>query len=325
MKKIRLGIIGLGSAGLTQLDALASAPTIELFAVAEPGRLRHPVRVAVHTDWRRLLDDAGIDAVSVCLPHHLHAAVALAALQAGKHVLLEKPIAHSAAEARRIIAAANAAKRVLMIEMTHRFYPPVQAGEQLVRSGRLGRVFAVEDRIVQPFPPQYKGGWLLRRKLAGGGVALTNGIHMLDRIRFVCDQPLRFLDGVAGWTQRLGDIEDTASMQLALADGTPVNFLAAWPTHQGKQDDELTIYGTEGTLRIWAWRGWRFDPCRGRAEEVLSYKRHEVVGVVGMSGALSEFASAILRKRAPCPTAEEVLAAHEIIDQFYRRVRRSPH
>ena len=72
--------------------------------------------------------DRQVDAVSVCLPHHLHAAVAIQSLHAGKHLLLEKPLASQLAEARRIVDAAHSSPCVAMVEMTHRFFPPVQAG-----------------------------------------------------------------------------------------------------------------------------------------------------------------------------------------------------
>jgi predicted dehydrogenase len=84
-------------------------------------------------------------------------------------------------------------------------------------------------------------------------------------------------------------------------------------------DDELTIYGTRGILRIWAWRGWRFEDSRGRAEEWLSYQRSEVPGYVGMAGALNEFASAIIEGRQAIPSAQDVLPTQEIIEKFYRR------
>lgn len=321
-ERLRLGLIGFGSAGRCQFAAAASVPQIQITAIAEEGTVRDPVNLPVQKDWRRLVDDPDIDAVSIALPHHLHAEVALAAFDAGKHVLLEKPIARNAAEARRIVEAGRAAKRILMIEMTHRFYPPVRDGRDLVRSGRLGQIYAVEERIIECGTEARLPGWLSSTELAGGGVALTNGIHMVDRVAWVCGQPLRFHDGVAGWSQQIGDIEDTAAMQLSLADGTPVHFLASWPRRDGGVDDELTVYGTKGTLRIWAWRGWRFEPSDGPAEEHKTCAAGEKKGHVGMSGALMEFAAAILEGREPSPSAEEILAAHEIIDQFYKRSRR---
>jgi predicted dehydrogenase len=325
---INLGIIGLGHAGRQQLRATSSIASINVVALAEVSP--HPDLVErrdipLYQDWHELLTDPAIGAVSICLPHYLHAEVAIAALRAGKHVLLEKPLASSLEEAQRIVEAARVAGRVLMVEMTHHFYPPLRAGRDLIQSGRLGHIYAVEDRIIEAIPPGRLPPWMLQRQFAGGGVALTNGIHMLDRITWMCGQPLRFHSGVAGWTYQLGDIEDTAAMQLSLADGTPVAFLAAWP-HGSGLDDELTIYGSEGTLRIWAWRGWRFEPIQpnaGEAEEHTGYRPDDDRAArarIGMSGALAEFAGAIAEGRTPDPAPEQVLAAQAIVEEFYRHV-----
>ena len=324
-RQVVLGIIGLGYTGRQQLLASASVPQIRVTAVAETRP--EPVRSAaaeieVYRDWGDLLLDPVIQAVSICLPHHLHAEAVIESLKAGKHVLVEKPLAIDCGEAKRIVAAADRAHRQVMVEMTHRFYPPVQEGKDLVGSGRLGRIYAAEDRIIEPVNPDRFPAWLLQRRMAGGGVALTSGIHMLDRTAWVCGQGLRFLFGSGHRTHRLGDVEDTAAMQLCLEDGTPVSLLASWPRADGPMDDELTVYGTEGTLRIWAWRGWRFEPVNGEPEEHLCYDPdadHFARVRVGMAGALREFAQALLGGRSPNPTAREVLPAQSIIDQFYQR------
>ena len=154
-------------------------------------------------------------------------------------------------------------------------------------------------------------------------MALTNGIHMLDRIGWVCGQDLTYHHGAAGWTQQQGDVEDTAMMQLSLADGTPVSLLAAWPRTDGTVDDELTVYGPAGTLRIWAWRGWRFEPMLGAPEEESSYPSDADPPArvrVGMTGALREFASAVVEGRPARPSAGEILEIQAIVDRFYRQV-----
>jgi predicted dehydrogenase len=273
--------------------------------------------------WEALIRSPVVDAVSICVPHHLHEPIARAALEAGKHVLIEKPLATDASQARELIELAERRERVLMVELTHRFYPPVRAASEWVRSGRVGEIFAVEDRIIEPAAEQIQP-WLTQRQTAGGGVALTNGIHMLDRIAFVTGQSLSFVRGVAGFSAGLGDVEDTAAMLLSLEKGAAVQLLAAWPRgHRKSCDDELTIYGTYGVLRVWAWRGWKFEPiedgastvqddCYAGSDDLASRVR------VGVAGAMREFASAILDRRPCDPPAVAAMAAQEIVDRFYR-------
>ena len=89
-------------------------------------------------------------------------------------------------------------------------------------------------------------------------------------------------------------------------------------------DDELTVYGTQGTLRIWAWRGWRFESSGGKFEEYASYAPDQDLYArvrVGMGAALSEFANAITEGRKAGPEPREILATHELLERFYAQVR----
>jgi len=344
---VRLGIIGMGYTGQQQLLAAAAVDGLEPVVAtdADPGRLqRLPAGVGAAATWEQILADGAVDAVTVCLPHTAHEEVVLAALAAGKHVLVEKPLAIDLAGAERLAAAAAAADRVVMVEMTHRFYPPMRAARALVESGRLGALYAVEDRIVQYVWPGLLPDWMFRRCEAGGGVALTNGVHMLDRMAWLCGQPLTFVAGRAGWSHGLGDIEDTAAMLLTLADGTPASLLASWalvpdgergrpqapaaapggkgaPVLRGAMDDELTLYGAGGTLRVWSWRGWAFEPADGPRQEHAGYpagmERAARVRLA-MAAALGEFAAAVHEGRAASPDAGDILEVQRLLDQFYR-------
>ena len=325
---VRLGIIGMGYCGRQQLKAAATVKGLEVVAVADTSPLRGlelPPAVKVYEDWRQLLEDSRVEAVSLCLPHHLHAEMAIQALHAGKHLLLEKPLAAELAEAQRIAAAASASARVTMVEMTHRFYPPLQAGRALVLSGRLGEIYAVEDKVIERLVPERCPAWMFERKRAGGGVALTDGIHLFDRIAWVCGQPLRYHHGLAGYGQKLGDVEDTALLQLSLAGGAPVSVLMSFQRAGGSfLDDELTVYGTNGTLRIWTFRGWRFESQDSKAEEYESYPPDLDLYArirVGMSGALTEFTRAIAEGRKASPDPGDILPAQEIVARFYAQVR----
>jgi predicted dehydrogenase len=322
---LRLGIMGLGRIGMQQLRCAAELPGLQIVAVADSRpSLALRVGIAVYAQWERLLADPRIDAVSICTPHHLHEQMVGAALEAGKHVLVEKPLAMSAARGRSLIESARKAGRVLMVELTHRFYPAFAQARAQVRAGRVGTIYAVEDRIVEPASEQILP-WMRCKATAGGGVALTNGIHMLDRVAAITGESLQFQSGAAGYAAGLGDVEDTAAMFLTLSSGSPVQFLAAWPRGDGKSDDELTVYGSKGTLRLWAWRGWRFEPIgRGEtAEQHASYPPDadgDAIVRLGVGGALREFAAAIAEQREPDPGAGAAVAAQELVESFYRHV-----
>jgi predicted dehydrogenase len=325
---IRLGIIGMGYCGRQQLKAAGSVPELEVTAIADAAPIRDLAlneSTRVYEDWRKLVADPRVDAVSLCLPHHLHSDAALESLRAGKHLLMEKPLAGSLEEAQRIAAAARASSKTTMVEMTHRFFPPLIEGKALIQSGRLGEIFAVREHVIERVVPERCPAWMFDRKRAGGGVALTDGIHSLDRIAFVCGQALTFHHGIAGYSQRLGDVEDTAQMALTLSNGAPVNILLSFQRAGAAElDDELAFYGTHGTLRIHAWNGWRFEAKGGSAEEHLSYRLDQDIYArirIGMAGALSEFARAIKEERRANPDPSQLIASQEILERYYALVR----
>src|SRR5262245_58477830 len=141
MKKLRFGVIGAGGIGFHHMAAVKSCPRAELVAIAENNAQRcaqaaqqHGVS-ATYSKYKQLLDRADIDAVSIALPNYLHAPVAIAALRAGKHVHLEKPMAMSVREAQNVIAAARKARRVFMVGQNWRFMRDSQTLRALVQRG----------------------------------------------------------------------------------------------------------------------------------------------------------------------------------------------
>jgi predicted dehydrogenase len=324
---VRLGIIGIGTIGRQQFTCAMASPALDVIAIADPklvNQQRAFEPVSVYENWRELIALSEVDAVSICVPHTQHLEMTMAALEAGKHVLVEKPLVLSTDECRILIAAAKKYDRTLMVEMTHRFYPAFKGARAQVLAGRLGEIYAVEDRIVEPAAQQIHQ-WLRTKETAGGGVAFTNGIHMLDRIAAITGQALQFTSGLAGYSAKLGDVEDTASMMLSLENGAPVQLLAAWPRGSGNCDDELTIYGTKGTLRLWAWRGWQLEPLNSNEapQEKMYYLPYDDAAAhvrAGLTGALEEFAAAITESREPVPPASAALVAQELIEQFYHHV-----
>jgi len=282
--------------------------------------------IEFYSDWQDLIGDDSVEAVSICLPHFLHEEVATAALGVNKHVLMEKPLACTVQQGEAIVGLAAQLGLTLMVELTHRFYTPVLAAKQMVAAGRLGRLLAIEDRIVESVPDTFPA-WLTNHDAAGGGVALTNGIHMLDRIAFVTGEALTFMAGSAGAQQQLGNIEDTAAMQLQLASGVPVQLLAQWRRGDSQLlDDELTFYGTKATLRVWAWRGWRLELIDGSVEEEDCYDPSWVLPAVArlaMADAIAQFCQSIRAKETSHPTVQGAITSQRLIESFYKATGRA--
>ncbi|RYZ80575.1 MAG: Gfo/Idh/MocA family oxidoreductase [Proteobacteria bacterium] len=225
---------------------------------------------------------------------------------------------------KELLEKAEKQNRVLMVELTHRYYPAVQGAKAFIESGQLGEIYAIEDRVVEAVNGQILP-WMKSKAQAGGGVALTNGVHMLDRVSFLTGQSLKFEHGRVGFRAGLGDVEDTAALFLSLEDNTPVQILAAWPYGVSAPDDELTIYGSNGTLRVWAWRGWRFEPVSGVEQplEIASYEATADIEMriyAGVNNALGDFVDTVKSHRTFHSTAIGAIASQELIEQFYEYV-----
>jgi predicted dehydrogenase len=193
---MKIAVLGLGFMGSTHLKALANLPQAELVAVASddarqlsgdlsgvqgniggPGGMMDFSGVAAYRDWREAVHDPRAEAVDVCLPTNLHAPAAIAALHAGKHVLVEKPMALDAASADAMLEAARRSGRVLMVAQVLRFFPMYRAMADVVKSGRLGTVRAASFRRRCAAPSW--SPWLLDPAVSGGAV-LDLLVHDVD-------------------------------------------------------------------------------------------------------------------------------------------------
>lgn len=187
---VRLGVVGLGRAFALTAPAFAAHPGVRLVAAAAP---RAESRRAFETAFsgrtfesvEALCADSDVEAVYVTTPHGMHRDHAIAAARAGKHVLLEKPIAVELDDAEAIVAACESAGVRLIVGPSHSFDAPVEQAAKLIRSGELGRVRMVQalnctDFLYRPRRPEE-----LRTEL-GGGVIFSQGVHQVDIVRLLC-------------------------------------------------------------------------------------------------------------------------------------------
>ncbi len=184
---MKIGVLGLGFMGSTHLKALKSIPGVEVAVVASdderalsgdlshiqgniggPGERLDFSNVRRYCDWQDAVRDPGIEAVDVCLPTKAHAPATIAALQAGKHVLVEKPMALDGESADAMIAAARASNRILMVAQVLRYVPEYRVMADLVKSGRLGPVRSAIFRRRCSAPAW--SIWMGNKEISGGGV-----------------------------------------------------------------------------------------------------------------------------------------------------------
>ncbi|MDQ3429811.1 MAG: Gfo/Idh/MocA family oxidoreductase [Actinomycetota bacterium] len=268
---LRVGVVGLGYAGEQHLKNFVKMPNVEAVALAglEEGRLRelgglYGVR-NLYRSWEELVARDDLDVVSIGAPNHLHAPIAIAALKGGKHVLCEKPLARTGAEAEGIVRAATEADRAVHIAFTQRERGDVQALKRHVDEGNLGRIYHAKATWMRRNGIPGMGGWFTSKEMAGGGPLIDLGVHMIDMALYLMGEPEvetvscatyaelgpRGRGGRPDFGLMQGDspyeVEDLATAFIRLSGGATLNLEAGWAVYRESSDDfGVTLYGTDG-------------------------------------------------------------------------------
>lgn len=239
---MRIGIIGLGFMGATHVKAWLQVPDAKIGALCNPsGRnldgdfsevagnvgdaaLKLDMNgVAAYRDFAAMVADPNVDAIDICTPTHTHVDLALAALAAGKHVICEKPMARTSAEARRMVAAAREKGRILMPAMCLRFWPEWAWLKEAVTSGRFGPVLSARfTRIAEP--PAWGQATFFDGAKSGGGL-LDLHIHDTDFVNFLFGRPLAVQSH--GYSRVSGCIDHVIT-RYEVACGALVHAEGAW-------------------------------------------------------------------------------------------------
>lgn len=220
---VRLGVIGLGRGFMLSLPALKRHPWIQLVAGADPRpaageTLAAEFDCAAYQDIQALLADPAVEAVYIASPHGLHAEQTIAALSAGKHVLVEKPMALSLQECRAMTEAAVAADRVLMVGPSHGFDAPVQRAAALVASGQYGAPKIVTAFNYTDFMYRFRRPEELDQS-RGGGVVFSQAAHQIDQVRTVVGAPVRSVRATSGQWDPERPSDGAYSAFLSFANG----------------------------------------------------------------------------------------------------------
>ncbi|WP_219621073.1 MULTISPECIES: Gfo/Idh/MocA family protein [Bacillaceae] len=200
MKEIRVGMIGYKFMGKAHSLAYRNVPFF-FPGVAKPvrkaiaGRNKEGVKQAAEelgwesyeTDWRKMIERDDIDLIDIVTPNNSHAEMAIAAAEAGKHVICEKPLSLNAEQAERMLEAVTRNKVIHMISHNYRFAPAVQYAKKLIQQGRLGRIYHVRATYLQDWimDPDFPIAWRLKKEVTGSGALGDIGAHIIDLSRFL--------------------------------------------------------------------------------------------------------------------------------------------
>jgi len=222
----RLGIVGGGIIGRRDAGAIAEVPAAELVAIADPAisgkALADELGVPHHGDVRSLLAEEHLDGLIVSTPTEHHCQPTLAGLEAGCHVLVEKPIMATVEEAQQIVKKVAETDRHVLVGHHRRYYSLVHEARDIVQSGKLGRLVAVTGQWnTRKHDDYYSPEWRKKRK---AGPVLTNLIHEIDTLRYICGEiesiSAEISHDVMGFEK-----EDAAAMILRFRNGALATFL----------------------------------------------------------------------------------------------------
>ena len=259
---LRAGIIGCG--GITErrhgpvLTSLEGRVTVAALADLAQERLElmgGKLRVAsehLYTNWEEMLAQEKLDLVHICTPHHLHEPQAIAAMEAGAHVFLEKPIATSLEEVDRMIAVAERTGRKMTVGHNQLFSAAHRAAMEQIRSGAIGSVFLVRS---EGFSRSHVVGrgvsqqWRTQARAGGGGPLIDNGYHQVyTALNYVGSPAVRVYARIGRHVQDI-EVEDTALVLIEHANGATTSIQVGWSALVGGVSVN-EILGTEGQIRF---------------------------------------------------------------------------
>ena len=316
---VRIGLIGCGAvARRFHLPALRTAGAD---IVAFVSRTTSSAEAAAEEwgsgkvvgDWRELLELADVDAVDICTPNYLHADIAIAASRAGKHVLVEKPIATTLDEADAMNAAARDSGTILMTAHNVRFAPPFVAVRDEVASGTVGEVLGFRAAFGHSGPQDWApgSGWFFDAAQSGGGVLIDLGIHVADLLRTILSDEALEVSALLR-PGHSGVVEEIAQMVLRFAGGAIGSVHVSWHAYP-PPDHQLTLFGTEGIIHLDTLTAPLFRPGSGEPRPL------EIPSEV--PDPYSEFVRAVASGTGPPVTGTDGRAALAIIDAAYRSAR----
>ncbi len=335
MDRLRIGVIGLGM-GRNHVKGYQGHPAAQVVAVADPDAARRQEIGDLYGVPRRyasaeaMFQEEKLDVVSIATPNKYHLPLALAAFEAGCHVLCEKPMAMNAGEARQMLAAAQRAGRRLMINFSFRFTEQSMALKAQVEAGALGEVYFARTVWHRRRGLPRLGSWFGQKELSGGGPLIDLGVHRLDLALWLMGypQPVWVMGSaynaiaarLAAEKQVLYDVEDLAIGMVRFANGATLELEASWAANIKESElMETRLYGTLGGLvqrNLDETYKFEAELHVERNGAHFDMKLHPPTPPVPTP--MAHFVDCILNGAPHLATGEEGLRVMEILDALYQ-------
>ncbi|MCE5322654.1 Gfo/Idh/MocA family oxidoreductase [bacterium] len=273
------------------------------------------------SDYHELFADPEIEAVTVGVPNALHAPVVIAAFEAGKHVMCEKPISTCAEDARKMVEAGKKSGKIFMMGFNNRFRGDTQLLKKCIENGDLGDIYYAKTGWLRRKGIPGMGGWFTTKALSGGGPLIDLGVHVLDLALWLMGNPkpvyvmgssyAKFGPEIAEKNGGTYDVEDLATGMVKLENGATVFVEASWASHVENERIYTQLIGTKGGAEV--------DPLKiytdingSTANIEMSYPN-----VSGHEMEIVHFVECIRQNKTPIATGEHGLHIQLILDAIY--------
>lgn len=337
---IKVGMIGAGAIADDHCRSINAYNGAEVTAIAEINTERRDAIQERHkiarsyAKWQDLVADKDLDAVAIGLPNALHAPVSIAALNAGKHVLLDKPFALNYAEAKKVVQTAKRKKKILMLGMNQRYRQDAQTLKTIVDRGELGEIYHGKAYWYRRAGSPKFGTWFVNKQLSGGGCMLDIGVHYLDLALHLMGnwEPVsvsgqvytRFGNrgiGEGGWGKSdhnpklKFDVEDFATALIKFRNQATLELNVSWIIHQEQGNrSNIELYGTEAGAGLEPTKIFRHAKRSGEYEAVIP---QNVNIPHRYTNRQANWLDAIAGKDEPLCTVEQALVVQRILDAVY--------
>ncbi len=326
MDRVKVAVVGVGwVAQVVHLPILMKLPEAEVVAICDRDRSR--VRLVAekfgikkaYTDLRQMLEREELAAVIVCTSTDAHKEVTLASLEAGKDVLVEKPIARRHTEAVAMADMAKSSKRKLMVGMNHRFRPDTMILKSFIEGKELGKVFYTKAAWLKKRNPD--SSWVTQKEVSGGGVFLDLGIVMLDVAFWMMGYPEVQRVSAQHYHHTTRQVEDTSLVTIGMKNGSVVNIEVSWSMCVDDDVYYCYVFGTDGSASLNPFRINKvlhgslvnLAPSKLEAPQHLFRRSYE--------NELKHFLGAVKEIHPVISTGDEAVQRMRIVDAIYKSVK----
>jgi predicted dehydrogenase len=329
---IHVGLIGCGRVAPRHAQSFAELADARLVAVADviesrAQRFAKEHRAEAYADYRRLLERRDINAVSICTPSGMHAAMAIEAMQAGKHVIVEKPMAMNLRDADRMIATAEAMGLQLCVILQNRYNPPMQDLRRVVDEGKLGRLL-LGNATVRWYRPQeyYEDGWHGTWAMDGGAL-MNQSIHHIDALQWLMGD----VESVFAYTATLAhkmEAEDVGVVALRFKSGALGTIEGSTVTYPENLEGSVALFGERGSVKVGGTALnrkviWKIEGELEHEREWLTRDQVDPPSVYGTSHkhVIADMLGAIRENRAPRTNGRDARKSVALVLAIYESAR----